>query len=74
VSEPLIQIVDDTNQPVGSAVMHDAHVQGLPHRIVRIMVEDSNGRILLQKRAADHQLYENCWDTFAAVDVFKRFY
>lgn len=57
-----IQIVDEQDNPVGAATKQKAWSQGLIHRIVRVMLEDENGLVLLQKRSADKPLYPNCWD------------
>jgi len=57
-----IQIVDEQDNPVGAATKKEAWSQGLIHRIVRVMLEDENGLVLLQKRSADKELYPNCWD------------
>ena len=46
----LIQIVDEHDQPVGAASMDEAQTKGLWHRIVRVMVEDGQGHVLLQLR------------------------
>lgn len=66
---PAIQIVDENDKPIGKASISDARRKGLWHRIVRIMVEDINGRLLLQKRAASMHTYPGCWDASAAGHV-----
>lgn len=67
----LIQIVDDNDQVIGESEMSSAWRKGLKHRIARIMAEDKDGRILLQKRSATMPNFPNCWDHSAAghVDV-----
>lgn len=71
MADKLIQIVDDNDQVIGESEMFDAWQKGLKHRVARIMIEDQNGRILLQKRSANMQNFPNCWDHSAAghVDV-----
>ncbi|PIZ61953.1 hypothetical protein COY17_03305 [Candidatus Saccharibacteria bacterium CG_4_10_14_0_2_um_filter_52_9] len=66
-----IQIVDENDEPIGTASISEAQAKGLVHRIVRIMVEDEAGNILLQKRTPDSELYPDRWDNSAAghVDV-----
>lgn len=49
--------------------MDEVQQHGLWHRIVRIIVEDEKGRILLQKRSAAMATFPNCWDTSAAGHV-----
>lgn len=61
MAHPLVIIVDEHDAVIGSARLEEVWQKGLYHRIVRIMVEDDQGRILLQKRSADMELYPNCW-------------
>ena len=49
--------------------MEEAWAKGLYHRIVRIVVEDSDGRLLLQKRAPTKELYPDFWDSAASGHV-----
>ncbi len=69
MSDILIQIVDENDQPVGAATGSEAWTNGLIHRIARIMVEDLRGRVLLQKRSSNSTLYPSCWDNSAAGHV-----
>jgi isopentenyldiphosphate isomerase len=64
-----IQVVDKDDKPTGGAAKPEVWKKGLVHRIVRIIVEDKKGRILLQKRSAKMQLYPSCWDQSAAGHV-----
>lgn len=64
-----IQIVDENDNPVGGEDMFVAQKKGLIHRIVRVMVEDKDGRVLLQKRSAKMKRWPNCWDNSAAGHV-----
>src|SRR5580765_8819639 len=64
-----IQIVDENDQPTGSATKEEAWQGGLYHRIVRVMVEDEAGNILLQKRTETKETYPGCWDNSAAGHV-----
>lgn len=66
---PPIQIVDENDKPTGSASITEARQNGLWHRIVRIMIEDDKGRLLLQKRSDKVRTYPGCWDTSAAGHV-----
>lgn len=66
---PPIQIVDEQDKPIGQADMFSARKKGLIHRIVRIMIEDDKGMILLQKRSDSVATYPNCWDHSAAGHV-----
>lgn len=69
MSHPPIQIVDDKDQPVGSATVFEAQDQGLYHRIARVMIEDPRRRVLLQKRQATKLTYPDCWDNSASGHV-----
>lgn len=69
MAESLILIVDDKDNVVGSATTTEARRKGIRHRISRVIVKDSEGRILLQKRADHMQTYPGRWDTSAAGHV-----
>jgi 16S rRNA (adenine1518-N6/adenine1519-N6)-dimethyltransferase len=66
-----ILVVDDSDQPIGEFSKEEVWRNGLRHRIVRIMVEDEQGRILLQKLSKEMDTFPDCWDHSAAghVDV-----
>lgn len=65
----LIQIVDEDDNPVGSDTKNNAWQRGLVHRVVRVMLEDNDGNVLLQKRAETQALYPGRWDNSAAGHV-----
>jgi isopentenyl-diphosphate delta-isomerase type 1 len=69
--DPAIQVVDENDQPIGSASKQEIWEKGLTHRIIRVMIEDEHGRALLQKRAPTKQPYPGRWDHSVAghVDV-----
>lgn len=64
-----ILVVDENDQPVGVVPSEKVWKEGLAHRIVRIMLEDKDGRILLQKRSPKVDLFPNAWDHSAAGHV-----
>lgn len=66
---PPVVVVDEVDKVVGAAPLKEVWREGYYHRIVRIMVEDDRGRVLLQKRSANMDLYPNCWDHSAAGHV-----
>jgi isopentenyldiphosphate isomerase len=68
VSAP-IQIVDEDDKPVRAATKQEAWEQGLLHRVVRIMIENSKGELLLQMRAPDKDIFPSCWDDSSAGHV-----
>lgn len=49
--------------------MEEAHRDGLRHRIVFILVQDPEGRLLLQKRSDNVAVYPGTWDVSAAGHV-----
>lgn len=71
MSDLPIQIVDENNNPTGSATKQEAWRNGLIHRVVRISILDSAGRLLVQKRSLQKELFPGRWDNSAAghVDV-----
>lgn len=71
MTHPPIVIVDKKDNPIGQSDMFEARRKGLIHRIVRVMIEDKDGRILLQRRSNEVYSFPNCWDHSAAghVDV-----
>ncbi|HTE57234.1 MAG TPA: NUDIX domain-containing protein [Verrucomicrobiae bacterium] len=64
-----IFVVDEQGKPVGLFPKEEVWAKGLLHRIVRVMAEDSQGRILLQKRSPHMDLFPNTWDHSAAGHV-----
>ncbi len=68
---PPIQIVDEHDRPVGGASIYEAYEKGLIHRVAFIWVEDTDGKILIQKRGPGMATFPDCWDVSAAghVDV-----
>jgi len=69
MADVLVQVVDEHDRPVNGATKDEIWKQGHWHRIVRIMVEDAQGRLLLQKRAPHKQPYPDRWDNSAAGHV-----
>lgn len=68
-NDPLAQIVDENDKPLRGGTLDEIQLNGLWHRIARVMVEDSDGRILLQLRAGGSNTYPDCWDNSAAGHV-----
>ena len=68
MSQP-IQIVDGDDKPIRAASKQEAWKGGLPHRVIRIMVLDERGRVLLQKRAPTKEPSPNRWDNSVAGHV-----
>ncbi len=68
MSDIPIAIVDENNVVVGSASIDEARKRGLIRRVARVMIENPQGELLLQKRTAK-MLFPNCWDNSAAGHV-----
>ena len=64
-----IQIVDTNDRPIKAASKQEAWEQGLFHRVVRIMLEGPDGRLLLQHRSPTKDLFPNTWDNSCAGHV-----
>lgn len=64
-----IQIVDENDKPIGGADMKKAWLEGLYHRVARIMVQDDEGSLLLQLRVKAKELWPERWDNSAAGHV-----
>lgn len=69
MGEILIQIVDDNDKPLYGATKNEAWDQGLVHRIARVNIEDEDGNVLLQLRAASKWQYPSCYDSAVAGHV-----
>ena len=69
MSQLPVQVVDDTDLPLRGARKQEVWSKGLRHRVVRIMIEDEQGSILLQKRVSTKELFPDCWDNSVAGHV-----
>ncbi len=58
----LIPIVDKNNVVIGIKDRTTAHKEGLYHKSVNVMIFNSEGEILLQKRSANKEAYPLHWD------------
>lgn len=56
-----VVLVDDEDRPVGTAGKLEAHRQGLLHRAFSVFILDGEGRMLLQRRAADKYHSGGLW-------------
>jgi isopentenyldiphosphate isomerase len=64
-----IQIVDEHDRPIRAGTKQEAWEKGLWHRVVRIMLEDGKGNVLLQHRSPTKDIYPDCWDNSASGHV-----
>ena len=65
---PPVTFVDEDDNVLGAAPLPEVREKGQIHRIARIMVEDGEANILLQKRSPNVK-WPNCWDNSAAGHV-----
>lgn len=66
---PPVIVVNEEDIPIGLAMLAEVWDKGLYHRVVRIMAEDRQGRILLQKRSDNMLVFPGLWDNSAAGHV-----
>jgi isopentenyl-diphosphate delta-isomerase type 1 len=67
--EEWFDVVDEQDCVVGAAPRREVHARGLLHRAVHLLVFDSAGRVLLQKRSATKDMYPNQWAASASGHV-----
>ncbi len=67
--EEIFDVVDENNKVVGKATRKEAHTKGLLHRAVHILIVNSKGQVLLQKRSMTKDLYKGYWIDAAAGHV-----
>ncbi len=62
--DEVFDIVDEQGRPVGKALRSQVHGNPeLIHQAAHVIVEDSRGRIYLQKRSPDKDIQPGKWDT-----------
>jgi isopentenyl-diphosphate delta-isomerase len=65
----LVDVVDESDRPIGVLPLTEVHRQGLYHRSVRVAVFDRQGRVYLQKRSSAKELYPGRLDLSATGHV-----
>ena len=63
MTDEIFDIVDDSDSVVGSASRGEVHRLGLLHRSTHLIVFDSRGRVLLQRRSAEKDSFPGWWDS-----------
>lgn len=66
---PPVIVVDEKDTEIGHAMLAEVWQKGLYHRNVRVMVEDEEGNILIQRRSPQMVVFPGCWDNSAAGHV-----
>lgn len=69
-----IAVVDADNRFVRWEARRAIHEQRLVHRSVHVLVFDTRGQLLVQRRHRDKQTYPSHWDTSCAGHVEERDY
>ncbi len=64
-----LDIINENDEVVGSATRDEVYAQKLRHRIVHVMLRDSNGKLLLQKRSGEVSFKPGHWVTSAGGHV-----
>ncbi|MCX2681521.1 NUDIX domain-containing protein [Galbibacter sp. EGI 63066] len=65
--DELVDILDSEGNPTGKVLLKsEAHKKGLFHPTVHIWIYTEDGKILIQKRAANKKTYPNRWDVSVA--------
>ena len=63
MTEEIFDIVDDSDTVVGRASREEVHRSGHLHRSAHLLVFDSDGRVLLQKRSSAKDTFPGRWDS-----------
>jgi isopentenyldiphosphate isomerase len=64
-----IAVVDTANRFVRWEDRRTIHEQRLVHRSIHVLLYDSAGRLLVQRRHASKQTHPRCWDVSCAGHV-----
>ena len=64
--DELLEIVDEQNIVVATALRRDVHKRGLLHRAVYCWVFDPAGQVLVQRRASNKRIGPLLWDISVA--------
>ena len=62
-------VIDKNDKVIGKASRDECHAKGLLHRAVHIVIINSKGQLLLQKRSIKKDLYPGWWIDAAAGHV-----
>jgi isopentenyldiphosphate isomerase len=69
-----IAVVDEANRFLRWDTRQVVHGQRLPHRSVHVLLFDTQGRQVLQRRHPDKLTYPDCWDIACAGHVDEEDY
>jgi isopentenyldiphosphate isomerase len=69
MAEDIFDIVNESDQVIGSKPRSEVHRLGLLHRAVHVLVFNSRGEIFLQKRSMKKDRHPGTWDSSASGHV-----
>lgn len=64
-----IQFVDENDNPIGAGTREEAWMNRIHHRMVRVILKNQKGEIMIQKRSANKKSYPNLWTDSATGHV-----
>lgn len=67
----ILEIVDRTGKTTGTASRKDIHKDRLLHKVIHLLVFNSEGRLLLQKRSKYKDIEPGKWDTSVGGHILK---
>ena len=67
----IVDIVDKSNKVIGQASRSEAHKKGHIHRALSVLVLNSKGQILLQKRSSNKSVHPLSWDLSTSEHVLS---
>ena len=59
----IFDIVDDSDEVMGSASRNEVHKRGLKHRSVHLLIFNKQGSVLLQKRSMEKDTFPGTWES-----------
>lgn len=69
MSEEILLVVDEDDEPVDRVPRDEVHERALRHRAVHVLLSDEGGRIWLQKRSDRKRTYPGRWTSSASGHV-----
>lgn len=61
--DELFDVVDENDDVIGQATRETVHANGLRHRAVHILLEDTGGCVYLQRRSSTKDTFPGRWDS-----------
>lgn len=69
MEEEIIYVVDEKDQFVRKATRQEVREKALLHRVTRVIITNSEGKFLVQKRSASKDIHPSMWDIGIAETV-----